>query len=199
MQIWEKFNPRERMTAAGAGIVILAWLVGIVARGFGVGSIALIGAIAVLVILYLKYAPNQNIAWPIATSLLILGISVIVAVAALLTLLDLLPFISVLGASAIISLLLYVIGAAVMAWGAWQEYQIDKPAMPNFSAGSSSARPPAPPPPASAPPAYPPGAPPASAPPAYPPASAPPASAPPAYPPSAPTTTPDDTEGAPPA
>ena len=54
------------------------------------GSIALIGAIAVLAILYLKYAPNQNIAWPIATSLLILAISVIVALAALLTLLDLL-------------------------------------------------------------------------------------------------------------
>jgi hypothetical protein len=93
MAIWEKFNPRERLTAAGAGIVILAWLVGIVARGFGVGSIALIGAIAVLAILYLKYAPNQNINWPIATSLLILTISALVALFALLTLLDWLGFI----------------------------------------------------------------------------------------------------------
>jgi len=192
MQIWDKFNPRERMTAAGAGIVIVAWLVGLVARGFGVGSIALLGAIAVLAILYLKYAPNQNIAWPIATSLLILAISVIVALAALLTLLDLLSIIGLLGVSAVLSLVLYVVGAAVMAWGAWQEYQIDKPAMPNF--GGTSAPPPAAPP---APPTTP------SAPPTTPGASPTTPSAPttPTYPPttSAPPTTPDDTEGAPPA
>ena len=132
--LWNKFNPRERISAAGAGILILAWLVGIVARGFGVGSIALLGAIAVLAILYLKYAPNQNIQWPIATSLLILGISALVALFALLTLLDWLGYTSLLGAAGILSLLLYAVGAAVMVWGAWQEYQVVKPAMPNFGA-----------------------------------------------------------------
>src|SRR5512143_1712959 len=99
--LWNKFNPRERISAAGAGILILAWLVGIVARGFGVGSIALLGAIAVLAILYLKYAPNQNIQWPIATSLLILGISALVALFALLTLLDWLGYASLLGGAGI--------------------------------------------------------------------------------------------------
>ena len=185
MQIWDKFNPRERMTAAGAGIVIVAWLVGLVARGFGVGSIALIGAIAVLVILYLKYAPNQNITWPIATSLLILGISALVALFAVLTLLDWLGYIGGLSMTATLSLLLYVIGAAVMAWGAWQEYQIDKPAMPNF--GGTSAPPPATPPAPPTSPSAPPTTPSAPTPPSYPPTT------------SAPPTPPDDTEGAPPA
>jgi hypothetical protein len=52
----------------------------------------------------------------------------------------------------LLSLGLFVVGAAIMVWGAWQEYQIDKPAMPNFSTGTSTGTtpPPAAPPPAAA-------------------------------------------------
>lgn len=159
---WNKFNPRERMTAAGAGIVVLAWIVGLVARGFGVGSIALVGAIAVLAVLYLKYAPNQNINWPIAPSLIVLGISAIVALFAVITLLEWLGYTSLLGIPGILSLLLYAGGGAVMAWGAWQEYQVDKPAMPDFSA-SKTATPPSTPSAPSAPAPSAPGAPPVAA------------------------------------
>ena len=141
-EAWNKFNPRERMTAAGAGIVILAWIVGLVARGFGVGSIALLGAIGVLAVLYLKYAPNQNISWPIAPSLIVLGISAIVALFAVITLLEWLGYASLVGIPGILSLLLYAGGGAVMAWGAWQEYQIDKPAMPDFSSKTATSTPP---------------------------------------------------------
>ena len=146
------------MTAAGAGIVIAAWIVGLVARGAGVGSLALIGAIAVLAVLYLKYAPNQKINWPVAPSLIVLGISAIVAIAAVLTLLDWLGYTSLLGVSGILSLLLYVGGGAVMALGAWQEYQIEKPAMPNFASTNTSTPntpPAAPTPPVTAPPVAP--------------------------------------------
>jgi len=176
--IWEKFNPRERLTAIGAALVILAWLVGVVARGFGLGSVGLVGGIAVLVILYLKYAPNQNITWPIPVPLLVLGIAGIVAVLAALDVLTSLRYLGLLGVGiGVLALILEAVGAGLMAWGAWQEYQIEKPAMPNFSSGTSSTPPPPPPPPA-APPTYPTSAPSA---------------------PAAPPTTPDDTEGAPPA
>lgn len=176
MAIWEKFNPRERLSAIGAALIILGWIVSLASYGVGAGTIALLGAIAVLAILYLKYAPNQNISWPAPTSLLILGISGVVALLVLLDLLRVLGVLSFFGATAILAILLEVVGAAVMAWGAWQEYQIVKPAMPNFSSGQSSP------------------------PPAAPPASAPPAAAPPpSAPPSAPPTTPDDADGAPPA
>ena len=153
--VWNKFNPRERLTATGAGIVVLAWLVGLVARGAGVGSLALIGAIAVVAVLYLKASPNQQIAWPVAPSLIVLAISAIVAIAALLTLLDWLGYASVLGVSGLLSLLLYAAGGAIMVWGAWQEYQVEKPALPNFSTTnqappSASSTPTAPP--AAAPP-----------------------------------------------
>ena len=93
MAIWEKFNPRERLSAIGAGLIILGFIVSLASYGVGAGTVALVGAIAVLAILYLKYAPNQNITWPVATSLLILGISGVVA---LLVLLDLLRVLGVL-------------------------------------------------------------------------------------------------------
>ncbi|HEY8987928.1 MAG TPA: hypothetical protein VIM39_02830, partial [Candidatus Limnocylindrales bacterium] len=163
MQIWEKFNPRERMTAIGAGLVILAWLLSLTSFGIGSYTLALVGAIAVLVILYLKYT-NTTITWPAPVSLIILAISVIVAILALLALLSwlsLLGFAFVFGLS-IVAVILQAIGAGLMAWGAWQEYQIEKPAMPNFSGSRPAAPPPSSGPTTSAPP---PSAPPASAPP----------------------------------
>jgi hypothetical protein len=182
--IWEKFNPRERLSAIGAGLIILGFIVSLASYGVGAGSIALLGAIAVLAILYLKYAPNQNITWPAPTSLIILGISAVVALLVLLDFLRVLGVLSLFGATAILAILLTVAGAAVMAWGAWQEYQIVKPAMPNFGASGTT-------PPASAPPA-------ATPPPAASPTPAPYAP-PPATPPATPPTRPSDTDEAPPA
>lgn len=180
MAIWEKFNPRERLVAIGAALVILGFLVSIAGYGIGAGTISLLGAIAVLAIFYLKYAPNQNITWPVPVPLLVLGISAIVAILAALDVLTSLRYLGLVGVGVgVLALILEAVGAGLMAWGAWQEYQIEKPAMPNFSSGSSSAPPAAPPP--AAPPTYPSSTP-----------SAPSA-------PAAPTTTPDDTEGAPPA
>jgi hypothetical protein len=171
-EIWNKFNPRERLSAIGAALIILGWIVGIFSYGIGSSTIGLLGAIAVLAILYVKYSPTMNVTWPAPASLLILGISAIVALLALLDLLTWLPRLGLagyFGGGVIITLLLSVVGAALMIWGAWQEYQIVKPAMPNFGSTSTSAPPPAAP---SAPPAAP-AAPAPAAPPAYPPASAP--------------------------
>ena len=136
-EVWNKLNPRERLTAMGAGLVIVAWLVGIVARGFGVGSLGLLGAIAVLVVLYLKYT-NSNINWPVAVPLITLAISGLIALFAVLTLVDYLGFLNRIGASALIALALYVVGAVLMAWGSWQEYQVEKPALPNFTSATAT-------------------------------------------------------------
>ena len=57
--------------------------------------------------------------------------------------------------SGLLALALYVIGALLMVWGAWQEYQVEKPALPNMSASSASTAPPSATPAASAPPAAP--------------------------------------------
>jgi hypothetical protein len=175
-EVWNKLNPRERLTAIGAGLVVLAWLIGIVARGFGVNSLGLLGAIAVIVVLFLKYAPNMNITWPIPVPLITLGISAIVAILAILTLVDWLGYIELLSATAIISFALYVIGAIVMLWGSFQEYQVEKPAMPNFSSGTGTGTGSGAAPTAAPPAATPTAAPPPAAAPTTPTAAPPPAS-----------------------
>lgn len=156
MEVWNKFNPRERMVGLGAAIVIVGWILSLVGS-FGLGSniIALLGAIAALVVLYLKYAPNQNIAWPAPVPLILLGISGITALLAAVTLLQ---WVSILGAFAgflgvgLVSVVVTAIGAGLMVWGSWQEYQVapKTPGTPSAGSGYSSAPPPppaAPPPP----------------------------------------------------
>jgi hypothetical protein len=136
-EVWNKLTQRERLTAIGAGVVILGWLIGAGLR-FGVGSLGLFGGIAVIAILYLKYT-NTTISWPAPVPLLTLGISAIVALLAALMLFDWLGYLDVLGARALLSLGLNVVGAGLMLWGAWQEYQVEKPSMPSFGGTPSSA------------------------------------------------------------
>jgi len=150
-EVWNKLNPRERLTAIGALVVALGWIIGL-AGSFGLGgnTIALLGAIAVLVILFLKYSPNQNITWPAPVPLINLGISAIVALLALLGLvqwLQLAGFGSFLGA-AIIAAIVTAVGAALMIWGSWQEYQLTKPATTSAPASSPPPAAPVAPPPA---------------------------------------------------
>ena len=168
MAIWQQFNPRERLMAIGAGLVVLAFIVSIVTFGIGANTLAVILAIAALAVLYLKYAPNMKINWPASPSLILMALSGAVAI---IVLLDLLRYLSLLGFAAyfgglIVALVLEVVGAALMAWGAWQEYQIDKPAMPNFGSnagtGASTTAPPPTAPPPAAPMSPPPAVPPAS-------------------------------------
>lgn len=170
--VWNKFSSRERLSAIGAGLIILAWLIGLFTFGAGAGTIALLGAIAVLAVLFVKHNPTMNVTWPAAPSLIILGISAVVALLELIDLLRILPLLSIaayFGGGVILSILLAVVGAALMVWGAWQEYQVEKPAMPNWASGAGASgtttpqsQAPSATSSASAPPAAPPVAPPAA-------------------------------------
>jgi hypothetical protein len=128
-EIWQKFNANERMAAIGAGIVIVAWLVGIVSPyGIGSSTLALLGALAVLAVLYLKYAPNQNITWPAPIPVIVLAISGIVA---LIAVVNLLQWLSLLGGAPLTVLLALIgtaVGGALMAWASYQEWQTTKAA-----------------------------------------------------------------------
>ena len=155
-EVWNKLNPRERLTAIGALVVGLGWIIGL-AGSFGLGgnTIALVGAIVVLVILFLKYSPNQSVTWPAPIPTIVLAISAIVALLALIGLLQWLSLggLSYFGA-AIIAAIVTAVGAALMAWGAWQEYQVTKSAV----GSSPTSVPPASPPPAPTPTTPPPSA-----------------------------------------
>lgn len=118
-----KLNAAERLAAIGALIVIISWVVSIAgAFGLGAGTVPLLGAIAVLVIYYLKYSPTQSITWPMPVQTIVLGISGISALLALLGVLPLLGLLGLFGIS-VLSAIGVVVGSLIMAWGAWQEYQ----------------------------------------------------------------------------
>jgi hypothetical protein len=123
-EIWQKFNANERLVATGAVVVIVAWLVGIVsAYGLATSTITLLGAIAVLVVYYLKYAPNQYMTWPAPIPTIVLGISAIAALLAVINALQWIGVSSLFGGLAILGVLGAAVGALIMVWGAWQEYQ----------------------------------------------------------------------------
>jgi hypothetical protein len=198
--IWNQFNPRERLMAIGAGLIVLAWIVSLATFGLGANTLALILAVAALAVLYVKYAPNMKVNWPASPTLILIVLSAVIAV---IVLLDLLRYLSLLGFAAyfggvIVALLLEVVGAGLMAWGAWQEYQIEKPPLPAAFMGGGTGTGTTTTPPAADPPPAPPAGPTDAAPPAMapPPVAPPPMAPPPMAPPPAP---PVDDEGVPPA
>ena len=137
--VWNKLNPRERLTATGALVVVLGWIVSLAGFGAGAGTVSLLGAIAVLAIFYLKYTPTQNITWPAPIPTIVLGISAIVALLAVLDVLTSLNFLRIFGFGlGIIALIIEAIGAALMVWGAWQEYQLTRPASTSASLGTTA-------------------------------------------------------------
>jgi O-antigen/teichoic acid export membrane protein len=143
-EMWQKLNANERTAATGAIVVIVAWLVAVVSFfGIGAGTITLLGALALLVIYYLKYSPSQSMTWPIPIPTITLGISVIIAILAILGLLAGLGLgLLFYGGLYLIGEIGIVVGAVLMVLGTWREYQL-APKTP-------SAPPPPPPPPPAA-------------------------------------------------
>lgn len=132
-QIWAKFNANERLVAIGSGVVLLAWLVGAVGGGlgFGVSILGVLGAVAALVILYLKYAPNTNVTWPAPVPVLLFGIGVVALAVGAIILLQILPWLGLLSTyfiSWILPFFVYLVGAVLMAWGGYKEWQASKTA-----------------------------------------------------------------------
>jgi hypothetical protein len=133
VEFYNKLNANERLAAIGAIAIAVAWLIGVlVGYGFGVSSVGLLGAIAVLVIYFLKYSPTQSITWPAPVPTIVL---IIAAVAALLTLLNVVQLLAFLGGVQLIVAIASVAGAAIMVWGAWQDYQAQPKQTPPASGG----------------------------------------------------------------
>jgi hypothetical protein len=133
-QVWQKLNANERLAAIGAIVILVSWLVGLTGYGVGGSSIALLGGIAVLVILYLKNAPNQNITWPAPVPLLLVIISAVVGILEIPVLLSALTVFGIVGGYGgfligyLIGALGTVVGAAIMLWGSYKEYTATKTA-----------------------------------------------------------------------
>jgi hypothetical protein len=118
--MWGKLNPNERLSAYGGVILVVIALIGYVLSWSDGPTLGLLVGIAVLAILYLKYAPNMNITWPMPVATILLGVGGITAILLALNLLRYLRFL--VGVDALV-LLGLPLGAALVAWGAWKEYQ----------------------------------------------------------------------------
>ena len=149
-EVWNKLNPRERLVAIGAGLVLLGFIISLTDYGVGGGTISLLGAIAVLAIYFLKYSPNQKINWPAPIPTLVLGISGVVALLAALALLSALSFLRFGLGTWVAAAVIVAIGAGLMAWQAWLEYKL-MPASTAITTAPPATAPPATAPPASAP------------------------------------------------
>ena len=153
---WNKLNANEKLVGYGIIVILASWLIGLVLGG-GVGSSwAFVAAIVVAIIYWLKYAPNQSITWPAPIPLLVLVIAGIAALLSILGLLSLLGVLGFLGIGFLIAVLGNAVGAGLMAYGAWKEYQLmpktTAPAAPSTPAPPTTPNPPAAPPPSSPPP-----------------------------------------------
>jgi hypothetical protein len=138
-EILAKLNQNEKLVGGGALAVVVGWVLGLIltegwygASGAqALGLIALAAAIVAVVVLYLKYAPGQNITWPAPVPMIMLivgGAAVAAGVIGLLMAVVYDPY-GLLGALGISKpILLYVAtivvagGGGVMAWGGYQEW-----------------------------------------------------------------------------
>ena len=119
-EMWGKLNANERLSAYGGIALIIVALVGYVLSWSDGPTLAILVGIAVLAILYIKYAPNMSVTWPLPVATILLGVGGIATILLALNLLRYLRFL--IGVDAIVLLGLPA-AAALVAWGAWQEYQ----------------------------------------------------------------------------
>jgi hypothetical protein len=123
--VWAKLNPNERLVGYGSIAIVVGYLVLLVGSfGYGGGllTLALLGAIAALAVLYLKYSPTQQIAWPAPIPVVLLAISAVVGIVELLALLSVLSVIAGFFGLWTVGVIITIIGGALMVWGAYQEW-----------------------------------------------------------------------------
>jgi hypothetical protein len=133
-QIWAKFDANEKLATYGSGLVILAFLLGIIFSGgllgYGTGVIVLLGAIALPVIYYLKYAPDTKINWPAPVPLIAFGIGAIVGLIALIALIQMVQWFGWLSfnISWLIAPIVSILGCALMFWGTYKGWSASRSA-----------------------------------------------------------------------
>jgi len=152
-ELWAKVNANQKFVAYGAVAVLVGWLVGqfiatsstpgytILGTTVGGYSISwfsagdaglfailgLVGAIAAVVVLYLKFAPSMNINWPMPFAQILLGVSAFTVICgALVVLMQLRYGLSGAPVTMWIADIIFVGGGAVMAWFSYQDYLVSK-------------------------------------------------------------------------
>jgi len=154
-ELWAKLTAREKFVVYGSGAAVIGWIVGMIlgTKTYGGGSIsgiaipgvsvnfytgngaglfdilALLAALAALVVVYLKVAPNMNVTWPMPVGQIILGLTAIAAAAGVIALL--MQFTNGVGVGddpifMWVADILVIGGAGFAAYNAYLEFQAAK-------------------------------------------------------------------------
>ncbi len=150
-ELWAKLDANQRFVAYGVGAVVVGWILGLILGNqsncgsvlgstYCVGSVnyfslgnaglfgilALVLAVVVGVVLYIKVAPNMSVTWPMPfAQLLFAGCVAVLVCGALMTLIQFTNPGSP-PATMYVADLLVVGGGAVMAWFSYQDFVVSK-------------------------------------------------------------------------
>lgn len=123
---WASLSGNDKLAVYGSVLVIVG---GLLSFGLGLGWLALLAAIAMLIIVFLpQMSPNTNLPGAKGSLMLICGL--VAGVAAILGILFVLPvlgfyFSGFFGASPLAPIMFFVsvAGGLLMAWAGWQAFQ----------------------------------------------------------------------------
>jgi hypothetical protein len=150
-ELWAKISAREKFVVYGAAVTVVAWLLGVILgtksygggsvfgqalpsysvnffttyHGMDLGLLGVLAAVAVGVVIYLRYAPNMNITWPAPVATILLGAAgVALACSALMFLLQLTSGVGVgdWPIFAWVAVIGMLAGSGIMAWFSYQEF-----------------------------------------------------------------------------
>ena len=139
---FSKLGSNEKLAVYGSIAVIVGLIVASAGFfGFGLGTLALLAAIAMLVVVFLpQFSPGTSLPGSRGSLMLIIG-----GVAAVILVLTFLSFVSFIGAlfGSLngIMFLVALVGSVVMAWAGWQEFQAEGGKFQLGTATANSARP----------------------------------------------------------
>ena len=123
---WKKLTTNEKFVMYGAGVAVVAFLIGIAAKASDAS--VLFAPIIITVLYWLKYS-TMKISWPVPLSTIVLVVAAIAAIVGLITVLGVIDQIGQLHG---IATIVGFVGALAMAFFAWREYSagMPKPAAP---------------------------------------------------------------------
>ena len=147
-ELWAKLSAGERFMAYGVVAVVVGWILGQVLGSSGGGNIgvynipgynyfgagnagllelvALVAAIVVGVVLYLKIAPNMNITWPLPVVQILLGAAAVSLAGGVLATLIQVTNGGTPPVLMYVADLIVIGGGAAMAWFAYQDFTASK-------------------------------------------------------------------------
>jgi len=123
---FSKLSQNEKLAVYGSAAVIVGLIIASAGFfGFGLGTLALLAAIAMLVVVFLPQR-SAGTSLPGSKGSLMLICGGVAAAVLLLTFLSFIGFLgSLLGSLNGIMFLIALVGSGVMAWAGWQEFQAE--------------------------------------------------------------------------